>query len=166
MARYKLLACCLCHSLKEAGLFRYLYRQATAGRTYLDRKVSYLISALLWFWFSYHMYHHPGHLFVSFNVDYQDGTDFLHCSLARPLLLYFIPHPSWRQFLFLKNLSVLACSFYLRALFFCPCLGMESHFILLQRKGTAVFVFLVKGLMGNLWDSWVGCSWVICGAHG
>uniref|UniRef100_A0A1I8ALC8 NADH dehydrogenase [ubiquinone] 1 beta subcomplex subunit 2, mitochondrial n=1 Tax=Steinernema glaseri TaxID=37863 RepID=A0A1I8ALC8_9BILA len=48
----------------------YLYRTPTAGDTYIDRTITKLISAVLWFWFSYHMYYHSGHLFGHWYMPY------------------------------------------------------------------------------------------------
>ncbi|KAE9414868.1 hypothetical protein Angca_008422, partial [Angiostrongylus cantonensis] len=48
----------------------YFYRTPTMGTTYIDRCVTYFISALLWFWFTYHMYYHPGHIFGHWYMPY------------------------------------------------------------------------------------------------
>ncbi|MFH4983295.1 hypothetical protein AB6A40_010004 [Gnathostoma spinigerum] len=46
------------------------YRTTTFGTTYIDRCVSRFISGLLWFWFTYHMYYHSGHIFGHWYMPY------------------------------------------------------------------------------------------------
>lgn len=46
------------------------YRTPTLGRTYVDRVLSYVISAVIWFWFSYHMYYHSGHILGHWYMPY------------------------------------------------------------------------------------------------
>ncbi|CAA90118.1 putative NADH dehydrogenase [ubiquinone] 1 beta subcomplex subunit 2, mitochondrial [Caenorhabditis elegans] len=48
----------------------YFYRTPTTGRTYIDRCVTYFISAVIWAWFSYHMYYHSGHLLGHWYMPY------------------------------------------------------------------------------------------------
>lgn len=48
----------------------YIYRTPTAGTTYIDRCMTKLISAILWFWFTYNMYYHPGHIFGHWYMPY------------------------------------------------------------------------------------------------
>ncbi|XGW08610.1 hypothetical protein V3C99_011157 [Haemonchus contortus] len=48
----------------------YMYRSAPKTTTYIDRCVTYFISALLWFWFTYHMYYHSGHIFGHWYMPY------------------------------------------------------------------------------------------------
>uniref|UniRef100_A0A1I7XTX1 Brix domain-containing protein n=1 Tax=Heterorhabditis bacteriophora TaxID=37862 RepID=A0A1I7XTX1_HETBA len=42
--------------------YSYFYRAPPLARTYIDRCITYFISAVLWAWFTYHMYYHSGHL--------------------------------------------------------------------------------------------------------
>ncbi|VDM47324.1 unnamed protein product [Toxocara canis] len=48
----------------------FIYREPRVGDTYVDRCVSYFISACLWFWFTYHMYYHSGHIFGHWYMPY------------------------------------------------------------------------------------------------
>ncbi|CAJ0586934.1 unnamed protein product, partial [Mesorhabditis spiculigera] len=48
----------------------YWYRRPSMGRTYIDRVITTLISAAMWFWFTYHMYYHSGHLFGHWYMPY------------------------------------------------------------------------------------------------
>ncbi|KHJ85073.1 hypothetical protein OESDEN_15206, partial [Oesophagostomum dentatum] len=48
----------------------FFYRTPTMGTTYIDRCVTYFISALLCGWVTYHMYYHSGHLFGHFYMPY------------------------------------------------------------------------------------------------
>ncbi|KAL6734265.1 hypothetical protein Aduo_004824 [Ancylostoma duodenale] len=48
----------------------FFYRTPTMGTTYIDRCVTYFISAVLCGWFTYHMYYHSGHLFGHWYMPY------------------------------------------------------------------------------------------------
>uniref|UniRef100_A0A0N5ANY2 NADH dehydrogenase [ubiquinone] 1 beta subcomplex subunit 2, mitochondrial n=1 Tax=Syphacia muris TaxID=451379 RepID=A0A0N5ANY2_9BILA len=54
----------------------FVYRQAPPGRTYMDYKITYIISALLWYWFTYHMYYHYhtliGHEYMPYLEEFTD----------------------------------------------------------------------------------------------
>lgn len=48
------------------------YRSSSTRTTYIDRCVTTFISALLWFWVTYHMYYHSGHLLGHWYMPYLD----------------------------------------------------------------------------------------------
>ncbi|EPB70707.1 hypothetical protein ANCCEY_10208 [Ancylostoma ceylanicum] len=63
----------------------FFYRTPTMGTTYIDRCVTYFISAVLIGWFTYHMYYHSGHLFVSFKLGFTSLLNFFS-KLGQPFL--------------------------------------------------------------------------------
>ncbi|VDL82780.1 unnamed protein product [Nippostrongylus brasiliensis] len=48
----------------------FVYRTTPNQTTYIDRCVTYFISALLWGWVTYHMYYHSGHIFGHYYMPY------------------------------------------------------------------------------------------------
>ncbi|VDL81993.1 unnamed protein product [Nippostrongylus brasiliensis] len=48
----------------------FVYRTTPNQNTYIDRCVTYFISALLWGWVTYHMYYHSGHIFGHYYMPY------------------------------------------------------------------------------------------------
>ncbi|CAD6199074.1 unnamed protein product [Caenorhabditis auriculariae] len=60
----------------------YFYRTPTVGRTYIDRCLTYFISAVVWAWFTYHMYYHSGHLFGHWYMPYL--SEFTDAELGIP----------------------------------------------------------------------------------
>ncbi|CEF63333.1 Hypothetical protein SRAE_1000159500 [Strongyloides ratti] len=56
----------------DKPLHDFYYRQHIPHSTHIDRTITKLISGLLWFWFSYHMYYHSGHIFGHWYMPYLD----------------------------------------------------------------------------------------------
>uniref|UniRef100_A0AC35TUN1 NADH dehydrogenase [ubiquinone] 1 beta subcomplex subunit 2, mitochondrial n=1 Tax=Rhabditophanes sp. KR3021 TaxID=114890 RepID=A0AC35TUN1_9BILA len=55
---------------KDKPLHDFYYREPIPHSTHIDRTLSKFITALMWFWFTYHMYYHSGLLFGHWYMPY------------------------------------------------------------------------------------------------
>uniref|UniRef100_A0A0N4ZYT0 NADH dehydrogenase [ubiquinone] 1 beta subcomplex subunit 2, mitochondrial n=1 Tax=Parastrongyloides trichosuri TaxID=131310 RepID=A0A0N4ZYT0_PARTI len=55
---------------KDKPLHDFYYRQPIPHTTHIDRTLTKLITGLIWFWFTYHMYYHSGVLFGHWYMPY------------------------------------------------------------------------------------------------